>query len=191
MAVLVEDDSGLHLHDEQEIQDFLRTTGIVLEHRGIPDHLKEILKNQELTDSDRDEILSELDDWFFEIKEKYGFHSRDLVVLHPSLRGLSKISDAFREFHFHTDNEVRYILDGSGVFGIHVGEKRFRVFVSSGDFILVPKKVAHYFTLDENRRIKAVRYFQETAGWAAHFIGNRKETYIRDKIASRSAFVVP
>jgi len=41
--------------------------------------------------------------------------------------------------------------------------------VRAGDYLRVPAGVEHRFTLTAVRRIKALRLFADTAGWAAHY----------------------
>lgn len=39
----------------------------------------------------------------------------------------------------------------------------------AGDYLRVSEGVEHRFTLTTARRIKALRLFADTAGWAAHY----------------------
>ena len=100
----------------------------------------------------------------------HGYHSRDLVVLHPATPGLEAALQRFDQPHTHADDEVRYILEGEGIFGFldAQGEERV-VCVRAGDYLRVPAGVEHRFTLTAARRIKALRLFADTAGWAAHY----------------------
>lgn len=99
----------------------------------------------------------------------HGYHSMDLVVLHPATPGLEAAQQRFDQPHTHADDEVRYILEGEGIFGFldAQGEERV-VCVRAGDYLRVPAGVEHRFTLTAVRRIKALRLFADTAGWAAH-----------------------
>jgi len=42
--------------------------------------------------------------------------------------------------------------------------------VSQNDFISVPANTNHWFKLDENKKIKAIRYFQDMSGWTPVYI---------------------
>jgi 1,2-dihydroxy-3-keto-5-methylthiopentene dioxygenase len=35
----------------------------------------------------------------------------------------------------------------------------------------VPRGTTHWFTLCEDRRIRAIRWFQDTTGWTPHYTG--------------------
>ena len=100
----------------------------------------------------------------------HGYHSMDLVVLHPGTPGLDEALERFDKPHTHADDEVRYILEGEGLFGFFNAQGQERVLrVGPGDYLRIPAGVEHRFTLTAVRRIKALRLFADTAGWVAQY----------------------
>jgi 1,2-dihydroxy-3-keto-5-methylthiopentene dioxygenase len=62
------------------------------------------------------------------------------------------------------------VIDGRGVF--HVRPPNGPVFaieVGAGDLIRVPRGTRHWFDLCAERRIRAIRLFQDVAGWTPHY----------------------
>lgn len=131
-----------------------------------------LLKADVLTDSQKEELLKGLDARFEEQKAKYGYQTRDLVVLHAETPNIDSLLKIFDKCHRHSDDEVRYIVDGSGVFGFCLPNgQQALLTVESEEYIRVPAETEHWFVLDENRRIKAVRYFTSKEGWVAKYSG--------------------
>jgi 1,2-dihydroxy-3-keto-5-methylthiopentene dioxygenase len=72
----------------------------------------------------------------------------------------------FNKEHAHDEDEVRFCIEGSGVFHIHpTGGPITAIEVLPGDLLRVPKGTHHWFDLCETRRIRAIRLFQDVTGW--------------------------
>jgi 1,2-dihydroxy-3-keto-5-methylthiopentene dioxygenase len=107
------------------------------------------------------------------LKEKGGFVTADVIDVYPDTPNLGEMLNKFKKEHTHTEDEVRFILQGSGVFHINpVDGPVFGIEVWSGDMISVPLGTRHWFDLCTERRIRAIRLFQDQTGWTPHYLAN-------------------
>ena len=100
------------------------------------------------------------------LKGERGYVEQDIVELSPTTPELDTICAKFSAEHLHTDDEVRYVLEGEGIFDIRSADDRWmRVQVEPGDVLVVPRGRYHRFFLTDACRIRCVRLFQDPAGW--------------------------
>lgn len=104
------------------------------------------------------------------IKHDGGYVAQDEVALRPDNPNLDAICAKFVDEHLHTEDEVRFVLEGAGIFDIRSRDDRWmRVTVEPGDLLIVPKDRHHRFFLTESRTIRCVRLFQDATGWTPHY----------------------
>jgi 1,2-dihydroxy-3-keto-5-methylthiopentene dioxygenase len=110
------------------------------------------------------------------LKAERGYVEQDEVALRPEMDNLDVVCAKFADEHLHTDDEVRYVLEGEGIFDIRSADDRWmRVTVQPGDLIVVPADLHHRFFLTEEKRIRCVRLFKDASGWVPHYRDNNEE----------------
>ncbi len=106
------------------------------------------------------------------LKSERGYVEQDIVELSPHTPGLDELCAKFEGEHLHSDDEVRYVLGGEGIFDIRsVDDRWMRVMVEAGDLIVVPAQLHHRFLLTEQKHIRCVRLFKDSSGWVPHYRG--------------------
>lgn len=133
-----------------------------------------LLAKSALEDTEKEALLKGFDETFLRLQKEMSMKSRDLIVLHPETVGLSLMLDRFSPCHTHDDEEVRYVIDGEGEFGfVLLSGEQALLKVEAGDFIRIPKDTEHWFVLTKKQRIKAIRYFSDTAGWVPKYTSSK------------------
>ena len=65
---------------------------------------------------------------------------------------------------------MRFIIEGRGLFHIRPWQGPVvSITVEAGDLIRVPRGTLHWFDLCRERRIRAIRLFQDPSGWTPHY----------------------
>jgi 1,2-dihydroxy-3-keto-5-methylthiopentene dioxygenase len=118
-------------------------------------------------------VLAAYKDKIDELNARGGYVTADVIDVFPDTPGLDAMLGRFNTEHWHSEDEVRFIIEGRGVFHIHPpGEPVMAVEVGPGDLIRVPAGTHHWFDLCADRRIRAIRLFKDPAGWAPNYTGS-------------------
>ena len=171
MASLQRQD-GTVVTDTRLIQAGLAPLGVDLQYwpTGGSERLQALLAQASLDENEKEDLLQALDHYFEQLKKDAGYQTRDLIVIHEGLPNLDAMLAKFDKCHTHADDEVRYIVDGEGVFGFVLPDgQQVELTMAAGDYINVPCNTEHWFRLTPMRRVKAVRYFTSTAGWVPEY----------------------
>lgn len=167
-------ENGTTITDLGEIGAELAPLGIQLSHWPVGDDatLHDLLAQVALDDDRKEQVLVGVDRYFEQLKASEGYTCRDLVVLHPDVPNLDVMLAKFEKIHTHADDEVRYIVDGEGIFGfVRPDRSQVELTVQAEEYINVPADTEHWFYLTAAKRIKAVRYFIGMEGWVPEYTG--------------------
>jgi 1,2-dihydroxy-3-keto-5-methylthiopentene dioxygenase len=117
-----------------------------------------------------EEILAAYAPEIDRLKARGGYVTADVVDVRPETPGLEGMLAKFSREHWHDEDEVRFIIEGRGVFHVHPRSGTvFAIEVVAGDLIRVPRGTWHWFDLCAERRIRAIRLFQDPAGWTPRY----------------------
>src|SRR5689334_13576839 len=156
MAVLTIFNEHQRLTDAEEISANLASYGIDYE-RWTPSHP---VSDDAPADAIRNAYSHEIE----ALNARGGYVTADGVDASPATRALDAWLAKLNPEHWHDEDEVRFIIAGHGVFYIHTEtDAVLGIEVEAGDLIRVPRGTLHWFDLCADRRIKAIRLFQDTA----------------------------
>ncbi|MGG1514955.1 cupin domain-containing protein [Paenibacillus oryzisoli] len=153
---------------EANVKAFLDSQEVVYEHWDagkMPEALREKFV---LNDEEKAEILATYDAEIRDLAARRGYEIWDVISLSDATPNIEELLKKFEQVHTHTEDEIRAIVSGKGIFIIKSEELGyFDVELEPGDVISVPENTNHFFTLMDNRQIVAVRLFIEKDGWVA------------------------
>jgi 1,2-dihydroxy-3-keto-5-methylthiopentene dioxygenase len=162
--------------DTNSIQNILNPINVRLLFWPTSKSTTHLLNQKSLNESEKDAVLTGHNNYFEQLKQDEGYQSQDLIVLHPDIPNLDSLLQKFAPIHTHDDDEVRYIVDGEGVFGFVLPDgSQIRLTIQAGEYINVPAGTEHWFVLTQEKRIKAIRYFTTTEGWSPNYTGRPVE----------------
>ena len=161
MALLRIPEQDRTLTDGREITAYLAERGIDYERLDGSAHP---------SDASADALLAAYADKIDALKAQGGYITADVIDVSAETPGLDAMLKKFSSEHWHDEDEVRLIAEGRGIFHIHPRNGPvFALEVEAGDLIRVPRGTHHWFDLCGDKRIRAIRLFQDKAGWTPHY----------------------
>ena len=161
MAIIKIPAENTTLTDARDVTAFLEARGIQYE-RWTP--------NRELApDASAADVLTAYGEQVEALKARGGYVTADVIDVTADTPNLDLMLAKFNREHWHDEDEVRFIIDGRGLFHINAGGGVFVLEVGKGDLIRVPRGTHHWFDLCVEKRIRAIRLFQDPSGWTPHY----------------------
>ena len=162
MAKLFFPNTNETITDFDQIKSYLNANKILIE--------KWEANTQLSIDATQEEVLKAFEHELKPFMENNDFKTADVINVHPKTENLLAIRQKFMKEHRHSDDEVRFFVDGEGIFWFHLdNEDIVAVTCTAGDFISVPKNFRHWFDLHPQYFVKAIRIFTNIEGWVPHY----------------------
>jgi 1,2-dihydroxy-3-keto-5-methylthiopentene dioxygenase len=162
MAIIRIADKNGSFCEPVEVTEYLASIGIEYE-RWEPAHAIG-------SDAAPEEVLAAYSIEIDKLKRRGGYVTVDVIDVNPKTPNLETMLAKFNREHWHDEDEVRFIIYGRGLFHIRPRAGSLTaIVVEAGDLIRVPRGTWHWFDLCAERTIRAIRLFQDTAGWTPHY----------------------
>lgn len=122
-------------------------------------------------ESSAEQVLAAYADDITRLKQQQGYITVDVISLSPNHPDKAALRQKFLDEHIHTEDEVRFFVRGQGLFCLHLGDEVYQVLCQQNDLISVPANTPHWFDMGTEPDFTAIRLFNNTDGWVAHFTG--------------------
>ena len=168
MATITVSTDQRKIDDPKAVSEFLAPFGIWYEHWPVAGRLAENASN--------DDILAEYAPEIERLKARGGYVTADVINVNPDTPNLDAMLAKFDKEHTHSEDEVRFTVEGRGVFWVHPDDNHpkggpvFSIEVEAGDLINVPAGTKHWFHLCGDRHIRCIRLFEDASGWTPEYI---------------------
>ncbi|WP_406705062.1 1,2-dihydroxy-3-keto-5-methylthiopentene dioxygenase [Sodalis sp.] len=101
-----------------------------------------------------------------------GYQSWDVISMRPDNPQREVMRAKFLAEHTYGEDEVRFFVEGAGLFCLHVQGKIYQILCEKNDLISVPAGTPHWFDTGEAPYFTAIRVFDNPEGWIARFTGD-------------------
>ncbi|MZR61861.1 acireductone dioxygenase [Alcanivorax sp. DP30] len=153
-----------HLTDKQAMAEALAAAGVRYEQWQASAPLSE--------NPSQDEVIAAYKADIDRLMKNEGYQTVDVVSMVPDHPEKEAFRKKFLDEHRHSEDEVRFFVEGQGLFTLHIDDRVYEVLCTKGDLISVPANTPHWFDMGSQPRFVAIRLFNNTEGWVANFTGS-------------------
>ena len=153
-----------HSTDAAEIQQQLNANGVRFERWQA---------DRDLGDNpSADTVITAYQSAIDKLVAEKGYQSWDVISLRADSPQKDALRAKFLNEHTHGEDEVRFFVEGAGLFCLHIGNEVYQVLCEKNDLISVPAGTPHWFDMGSEPNFTAIRIFDNPEGWVAQFTGD-------------------
>lgn len=169
MAILTIPDQSIVLVNPAEIKTFLNERKVFFDQWTCSVVFEDTASTEE--------ILAAYEKDLKPFMENGGYQTADVISINSLTENYEAIRAKFLAEHTHTEDEIRFFVDGEGLFWFNLeNDTVFNVLCQKGDLISVPAGTKHWFDAGaENPFVKAIRIFIDMTGWVPHYTESQIE----------------
>lgn len=151
--------------DARLIQEKLATQGIRFERWQAEQKLEQ--------DPTNEQVIAAYQTSIDRLVAEKGYQSWDVISMRSDHPDRQVLREKFLSEHTHGEDEVRFFVEGAGLFCLHLNSRIYQVLCEKGDLISVPAGVPHWFDMGNEPNFTAIRVFDNPEGWIARFTGTK------------------
>jgi 1,2-dihydroxy-3-keto-5-methylthiopentene dioxygenase len=126
-----------------------------------------------LDSSDQDsDVLAAYQPEIERLERAHAYQSVDVLRCLPDHPQRRQLRAKFLDEHTHDDDEVRFFVEGAGMFYLHADARVHMVLCERNDLISVPAGMRHWFDMGPTPHFTVIRLFKTPEGWVARFTGD-------------------
>jgi len=170
MAVLFIPETNISLSHPNEIRRYLNERGVFFAQWQASVVFEDSATQEEILEA----YSHELEPYM----QSNGYRVADVISINSITPNYEQIRAKFLSEHTHSEDEVRFFVDGQGYFWFNLENDQpiFNVLCQAGDLISVPAGTKHWFDAGEiNPFVKAIRVFIDQSGWVPEYTNSRIE----------------
>ncbi len=174
MAILSIPNQQVQVTDPQEIRVFMNDRGIFFDQWFCDVEFEDHASTEEILAA----YHSDLDPFM----KNGGYQTADVISINSLTENYEAIRAKFLAEHTHSEDEIRFFVDGQGLFWFHLeNEDVFNLLCERGDLISVPAGTKHWFDAGETHPfVKAIRIFIDMSGWIPQYTESSLEQQFKD-----------
>ncbi|MCA9519811.1 MAG: AraC family ligand binding domain-containing protein [Myxococcales bacterium] len=165
MAILRLPALGRQIVDVDEIYEYLKERGIYYDRWEADAEFARTADSEAVLQAYRSEVSALI---------SQGFSQVDVMSVNELTPDLDALDDQFAREHTHEDFEIRFFVEGEGVFFLNPGEGESLIELRcvAGDLISLPRGLKHWFEMGDVRHFRCIRFFSHDKGWIPHYTGS-------------------
>ncbi|MFU9138505.1 1,2-dihydroxy-3-keto-5-methylthiopentene dioxygenase [Erwinia tasmaniensis] len=153
-----------HSTDADEIRQQLNAKGVRFERWEADRDLGE--------NPDADTVINAYQHAINRLVAEKGYQSWDVISMRADNPQKEVLRTKFLSEHTHDEDEVRFFVEGAGLFCLHLDGHIYQILCEKNDLISVPAGTPHWFDMGSSPHFTAIRIFDNQEGWIANFTGD-------------------
>ena len=122
--------------------------------------------------ADQQTVLDAYKSSIDKLVDECGYATMDVIRLERGTPNTEPMRKKFLDEHQHSEDEVRFFVEGRGAFYLHLDGRVYQTLCVKGDLISVPAGTKHWFDMGADPEFTAIRLFNNQEGWVANFTGD-------------------